>query len=501
MEDHPRNSVLSLVVSAGCQICGPEASLYPQLVTSVQKLYASMSKHRKQGHKSFRKRVFMYCVDRIIVKPSDSAYTYLDENARQAKLLYNAAMFRVRNHFTASQKAILSPNEQEVEKELSLLPKRPGRVINAYSLQKVMVLTHNPDYYAGLPSQTAQHVAAQAVTDFRNWLRSLSAWKKDPSAFLGKPKMPHYVKGDIKDYIFTNQTASVRNGTISFPKTRATLPCRIRSGIVREIKVTPYYGNYLVSICYDVPKTISASGTHTAAIDFGVNNIMAVTSDTGESVLFKGGAVKAENQWFNKRRAELISIVTKGHPAAGRPSSKQLEALSGHRCEWMHDTFQKMSSRLIEWCESHDIGKLILGNNKGWKQNTRIGSKNNQAFVGVSFCSLQRMIRYKAERAGINVEEQEESYTSKASFIDNDCIPVYGDAVSSDAFSGRRIHRGLYKSKDGILVNADLNGAANILRKSGADTSRVELSALQEPLILRQSDLNTRIPIKGIAVA
>ena len=86
----------------------------------------------------------MYCVDRIIVKPSNSVYTYLDENARQAKLLYNAAMFRVRNHFTASQKAILSPNEQEVEKELSLLPKRPGRVINAYSLQKVMVLTHNP---------------------------------------------------------------------------------------------------------------------------------------------------------------------------------------------------------------------------------------------------------------------------------------------------------------------------------------------------------------------
>ena len=105
MEELPKNSALSLVVSAGCQICGPEASLYPQLVTSAQKLYAGMSKHRKQGHKSLRKGVFMYCVDRIIVKPSDSAYTYLDENARQAKLLYNAAMFRVRNHFTASQKA------------------------------------------------------------------------------------------------------------------------------------------------------------------------------------------------------------------------------------------------------------------------------------------------------------------------------------------------------------------------------------------------------------
>ena len=118
MEDYPRNSALSLVVSAGCQICGPEASLYPQLVTSAQKLYAGMSKHRKQGHKSFRKGVFMYCVDRIIVKPSDSAYTYLDENARQAKLLYNAAMFRVRNHFTASIETLLTPNNQNNENDI-----------------------------------------------------------------------------------------------------------------------------------------------------------------------------------------------------------------------------------------------------------------------------------------------------------------------------------------------------------------------------------------------
>ena len=447
------------------------------------------------------RELFMYCVDRIIVRASDKVYSYLDENASRAKLLYNASLFRVRNHFTAAGKAVLTPNEQDVENEMALLPTKPGRVINAYALQKLMALTHNPDYYSGLPSQTAQHITAQAVTDFRNWLKALKAWRKDPSAFLGKPKMPHYVDADIKDYLFTNQTASVNDGILSFPKTKATLRCRIRDGVLREIKVTPYYGNYMLCVCYEVQDNVSEGRTHSAAIDFGVDNIMAVTSDTGDSVLFKGDAVKSENQWFNKRRAELVGIITKGHPTATCPASKQLEALSMHRSEWLHDTFQKMSSRLIEWCDAHDVGKLVLGSNKGWKQNSSIGRVNNQNFITIPFCTLQWMIRYKAERAGIVIAEQEESYTSQASFIDNDRIPVYGDTVARDMFSGRRIHRGLYKSKDGILINADLNGAANILRKSGADTSCVAISDLQNPLVLRQPDLNTRIPVTGIGAA
>ena len=443
----------------------------------------------------------MYCIDRIIVKPSDEIYPYLDKTAHQAKLLYNAALFRVRNHFTASGKTVLTANEQEVEDEISLLSSKPGYVISAYSLQKLMVLTRNPDYYSGIPAQTAQHVVAQAVQDFRNWLKALSVWKKDPSSFLGKPRMPRYAESDVKGYTFENQTAFVRDGHIMFPKTEATLCCRVRDGVLMEIKVTPYYGNYLVSVCYAVPDTVSERGAHSAAIDFGVDNIMAVTTDTGDSVLFKGGAVKEENQWFNKRRSELISTITKGHPAKTRPTSRQIEALSMRRTEWMHDTFQKMSSRLIEWCAANNVGKLVLGINNGFKQRSCMGHVNNQSFISIPFLSLQTMIRYKAQRAGIIVEEQEESYTSKASFLDNDPIPVYGDSVETDAFSGRRIHRGLYRSKDGILLNADINGAANILRKHGEDVRSIVLSRLRNPLVIRQPDLNTRIPVKGIAAA
>ena len=443
----------------------------------------------------------MYCVDRIVVKSSDEAYSYLEQTARQAKLLYNASLFRVRNHFTAMKKDVLSSNEQDVENEISLLPSKPGSVIGAYALEKLMVLTHNPDYYSGIPSQTAQSIVEQAVTDFRNWTKALKAWKKDPSAFLGKPKVPHYTKTELKGYTFKNQTAVIKDGRIVFPKTKLTLPCRARNGKLCEMKVTPYYGNFLVSVCYESPDVSVRTGAHAAAIDFGVDNIMTVTSDTGESILFKGGAVKSENRFFNKEKARLVSVMTKGHPAMKDPTSKRLEALSMHRSERMHDTFQKMSSRLIEWCVGHDIGMLVLSSNKGWKQNVGMGARNNQTFVSIPYYKLQWMLRYKAERAGIIVEEQEESYTSKASFLDNDRIPVYGEADSDATFSGRRIHRGLYKSKDGALINADINSAANILRKHGADTNGILLSNMQSPLVIRQPDLNKRIPARGIAAA
>ena len=442
----------------------------------------------------------MYCVDRIIVKQSDAVFSYLDDIAHKAKLLYNAALFRVRNHFTASEKTVLTANESAVEQEVSLLPVKPGRVISAFTLQKLMVLTHNPDYYAGIPSQTAQHVISSAVQDFKNWLKAMSHWKKYPASFLGKPHMPHYVKADVKDFVFTSQTASVGSVVIRFPKTDAVLHCRDKKGALREIKVTPYYGGYLVCICFETADVPDNAGMHTAAVDFGVDNTMAVVSDTGESVIFKGGAVKARNQLFNKRRAELVGIITNGH-VIKKASSHLLDTLSMHRSEWIHDTFHKMSARLIEWCEAHDVGTIVLGINRGWKRKAGIGTKNNQSFVSVPFSTLQFMIRYKAGRSGISVAEQEESYTSKASFIDNDAIPVYGETDASVVFSGCRSQRGLYKSKGGILINADINGAANILRKYGVNTSSVSVKKLLSPMVLRQPDLNKRIPVKGIAAA
>jgi len=221
---------------------------------------------------------------------------------------------------------------------------------------------------------------------------------------------------------------------------------------------------------------------------------MAVVSDDGSSVLFEGGAVKAANQFFNKEKARLVSAMTKGHETTKNPTSKRLNSISRHRDAFLRDEFHKMSKRLVEWCLEHEVSTLVLGVNKGWKQNADIGRRNNQTFVSIPFDKLRKMIKFKAESVGITIIEQEESYTSKASFIDRDEIPVYGEEETAVNFSGHRNHRGLYMSKDGIVLNADLNGAANILRKSGVSCSDVDLQYLMNPKVIGHKQINTCIP-------
>ena len=312
--------------------------------------------------------------------------------------------------------------------------------------------------------------------------------------------MPRYKKKDVAGFTIPNQSAVIKDGQLTFPKTDVTVACRVRSGSLREVKVTPCYDGYLLCLCWDVPDEPQTSyGSHSAAVDFGVSNVMAAVTDEGASVLFHGGAVKAENRYYNKEKARLISIITKGHQTTARVSSHRIEALSFHRQEFLHDTFQKMSSRLMEWCLANDVGTLVLGSSKGWKQKASLGHVNNQTFVSIPLDSLKWMLRYKAGRLGITVIEQEESYTSKASFPDRDDIPVYGANDSTPAFCGNRIQRGLYKSKDGTVINADLNAAANILRKAGFETANVSVDRLKCPLVIGYKALNTRIPAEGIA--
>lgn len=152
-----------------------------------------------------------------------------------------------------------------------------------------------------------------------------------------------------------------------------------------------------------------------------------------------------------------------------------------------------MSKKLLLWCQHNDIGYLVLGSNTFWKQNVNIGKVNNQNFVSIPFEMLKKMIELKAIEYGVTVIKSEESYTSKASFLDNDEIPVYEEGMNIKyRFSGKRIKRGMYQSSDGTCINADINGAANILRKAGYDTSKVELTNLLNPKIIRFKDLNCR---------
>lgn len=411
---------------------------------------------------------------------SPEMYGYLDSYARKSKLLQNAVLFRIRNWFTAHGKGAVTVNEQSVIDEVEAAVRagmgRPKAVLSYFAMDRVMRVNHNPDFFAGLPMQSAQECLKQKCREFRSWLNALRTYRADPSRFLGKPRMPGYIRSDTAILKFTNQDCVLHGDTVKFPHTRETVSFgHLPEGyILKEVQSVPSHGQYLLIAVFETPDTAAASDMpYYAAIDFGVNNFASIAPDTDIPCLIcKGGALKAENQWFNKRMAELKAVLMKGHdPNTYHPkTTRQMDMLSLKRERFFHDYFHKLSKYIISWCRENRIGTLVYGHTKLWKQNASLGKRNTLNFVQLPFMSFVGMLRYQCEREGIRLMEQEESYTSKASAVDGDPVPVYGLGHGETYhFSGTRVKRGLYRTGSGRMVNADLNGAANILRKAFPD--------------------------------
>lgn len=444
-----------------------------------------------------------YTVVQRVVTPDEWVYGYLDIFARKAKLLYNAALFRIRNIFTGYRKDHRTENESGVFAEVQLLQiaypgKTVRRVITYYQLEKLFRVTENQDFFAGLPMQTAQAVVKSAVTDFKNWLASLKAYKKHPEKFLGKPKMPGYKKSDLCTFAFSNQDVVLypqETGVqvkLPMTKTRLSFSNISADAFLKEVKVKPYYGRYLLLLTFQEADPVPADDMpYTCAIDFGVDNFAAIVGEDYSSVIYKGGAVLSSCQWFHKRRAKLAGILTKGHTDK-YVSSRQLKNLSYHHANFVKDQCHKISRSIIHYCLEHKIGTLVLGVNKLWKQKTEMGKQNNQSFVSMPIALLRGLITYKALNAGIKIVEQEESYTSKADVTAGDTIPTYGVDDEKAVFSGSRQGRGLYRCHDGKLINADCNGAANILRKAFPDIWKdtTDFGFLATPAVVGFHQLN-----------
>ena len=478
----------------------------------------------------------MYRAEKIVLTEGIHTETFAlaDRNTRFAKGLYNAALFRLRQSFTGWDKADRTDNEKEVFAELAKLreayPSLGVRRVLSYGvLEKLMRVTANPDFFAGLPMQTAQAVVKAAAGDFSNWLASLRAYKKDPSRFLGRPRMPRYCKNDKKSFTVTNQDAvlypvykDARGGRIEgrkragrntedgfvyagmelkLPGTRSRLylPHLPEDAALKEVKVCPYYRKYVLILVLEVKDPQKSENTpriapHMAGIDLGTDNIAAVVTTDLSSRVYKGGAVLSRNRLFHRDRARAVGSLTKGtkHKHA---FSRHLDFLSEKHDGFVRDNMHKISADIIRFCAEHRVGTIVIGTNPLWKQRTDMGKANNQKFVSVPHADLRWMITYKARAAGMTVILQEESYTSKADVTSNDPIPVYGSpGAEGTVFSGRRISRGLYRCGDGAVINADCNGAANILRKAFPDAwdGTEDYSFLARPQPVTFQTLNRR---------
>lgn len=220
------------------------------------------------------------------------------------------------------------------------------------------------------------------------------------------------------------------------------------------------------------------------AIDFGVDNFITAVSNTGQTFIIDGRKLKSINQWYNKENAHLQSIKDKQH--LGKKITKRQLIITNNHNNKVNDYISKTACKVIDYCINNDIGTLVVGYNKDFQRNSKLGKQNNQNFVSIPYGRLRNKLKYLCELNGIRYIEQEESYTSKASFWDKDYIPVYGD-TGVYVFSGQRIYRGLYKTASGKLLNADINGALNIMRKSNV----VDLDILYS-----RGDVDTPIRIR-----
>lgn len=454
-----------------------------------------------------------YRVTQRIISSDDLLYPYFDDLCRKSKLLYNAALFRVRNIFTGYDKEHRTENEVEVFQEVALLQRsypnmHVRRVISYTHIEKMMRVTENADFFSGLPRQTAQQMVKQSVTDFKNWLASLREYKKHPEKYLGKPKMPRYKKSDLTTVIITNQDAVLYRDDIGMSlklplqKQRLYFSNLFSDPVLKEVKIKPYYGRFLLCLTLEEPDVaFDPSESHVCAIDLGTDNFAAIVCDDHSSAIYKGGAVLSKIQWFHKQRAKYVSIITKGHEKK-HAVSKRLRDLSFHYANFVKDQCHKISRSIIDFCMEHQCGTLILGVNLLWKQRSNMNKINNQNFVSMPITLLRTMITYKALNAGIRIIEQEESYTSKADLIANDRIPTYGVDDKDASFSGKRIKRGLYRCSNGMILNADCHAAANIMRKAIPDIWKDtrDYTFLSAPDVYGFHKLNLKgIPVKGIA--
>ena len=392
-----------------------------------------------------------------IIKESNPIYGWILEECSRSKNLYNKTLFIYRQAFTG--------NHDKIEDFKPII--RHEKFISSFELVKQMAKLKDEDYYAITKKNSGTQVVCQVDRVMKSWFAALKSYKKDPSKFRGRPRIPSYKKkNELNCLIYTYVDAKLqKDGTINLRRD-IKLPIHTNLKNFQQIRLVPEAGYVQVEIIYN--KEINGTNldkTRAIGIDLGLNNLMAITSNIGNiSNLVNGRPLKSINQYYNKRKAHLTSLVEKGK----LKSSKRLRHLEMKRTCKIKDYLHKTSRRVVELMEQNNIGTCFIGHNKGWKQEISIGSKNNQNFVSIPYSLLINMLKYKLEEKGGQLIELNEAYTSKCSFLDNEEI------CKHEFYKGKRIKRGLFLSSDKKALNADINGSLNILKQGIGFTFKVE---------------------------
>ena len=345
------------------------------------------------------------------------------------------------------------------------------------------------------------NMAQQTLRDVDDAFRSFFGLIK--SSKVKKSCPPKYrEKGGLYTLTISGNSVNIRDGYLIIPASRTyknilndhrikiKFPERLQGKKINEVKIIPCYGGrfFKVAYCYEIKEeNLNLNQKNSLAIDIGLDNLATCVTNAGTSFIMDGRKIKSINQQWNKRKAYLQTILMKQQKK--KYFSNLIARITLKRNNRIDDCLKKTARYIINFCIANDIGTVICGYNLDFKREINLGAKTNQSFTQISFKKLREQLKNLCLRYGMNYIEQEESYTSRASFLDLDELPIYNaEEPYTGTFSGQRIKRGLYRSKNGKLLNADVNGAANILRKSKQNFDFEELCSglfLASPLRIR----------------
>ena len=370
------------------------------------------------------------------IRPNHKLYSICDELCFKSKNLYNAALFEFRQSYF----------DKEVD---TLTWQNLNRIFNQ----------SNQFDYRELPSKVSNTVLKKLGNNISSFWSLVK--KPDYNKKVRLPKYLHKTDGrfivEFNKQTFSNKRDEDNNLIICKSSLDLRIPTRVETP--QQVRIIPKVGCYVIEVIYEIKENKPKQNQRVAAIDLGLNNLATVVTNDGDNpILISGKKIKSINQYYNKMTSKQKSLLPNN-----TFTSKSLDRLWLKRNNKISYEIHKITKFLANYFDERDVSKVIIGNNSGWKNGINLGKRNNQNFVNIPYSKFINQLSYKCQLLGITVITREESYTSKASFLDYDEIPNY-EGETKPKFSGKRIKRGLYRSTT-RKINADVNGAYNIMVK------------------------------------
>ena len=385
----------------------------------------------------------MLLVERHIIRKGDPRYAKLDTAAFASKNLWNLANYYVRQSFIFDHTYLTNAE--------------------GYHLVK------SSDAYKALPAKVSNQVLIQLHQAWIAFFEATQEWGEHPEKFLGRPRLPRYKhKTEGRNLLVYEWKAiskrALKRGMIALTALGELVKTRVSRGALVQVRIIPKGTHYVLEVVYECPeKQAAVSSALFASLDLGVTNLAAITSNKPGfvPVLVNGRVLKSINQGYNKQREHLQKQLAQ----QDRLTSRRLNAITDKRNRRIQHLLHVASRTIVDRLVDEGIGTLVIGKNAFWKQEVEMGTRNNQAFVQIPHARFIEMLQYKAALVGITVILTEESYTSLASFLDRDPLPIYDPKrMEEPHFSGRRKGRWYFASGKRV-IHSDVNGSYNIGRK------------------------------------